>query len=173
MENNTIDFGKKYRIGNFEVLKYTKTLSKRELHTLREDIPIDIKKHLQRGGVPYIRVSAVSGMWSVEFCINTVMFRLVETWTASDDQSLKTSLSFMFSMMLTDTIVLGDEEYTSGKAALWKAYLDRMKAANVGKEDDNKIVSELQTESEALAAIVEMGEELKKEESNGGEQQDN
>ena len=56
----TLEFGKKYRVGNFIVFKFTKTLKKKEVEHLRNQmgIPEDIRKHLQRAQLPFIKIDA-------------------------------------------------------------------------------------------------------------------
>ena len=44
-----LPFGKTIKTRHFTVLKFSKSLSKKEVASLREDIPAEIKKNLQRG----------------------------------------------------------------------------------------------------------------------------
>ena len=57
----SLPFGKKLRVRNFVVLKYTKSLKPSELKQLRNQkgIPAEVQKHLQRGGLPYIKVETL------------------------------------------------------------------------------------------------------------------
>lgn len=73
-----LEHGKKARVGNYEVLKYSKSLSKKELKQLREgatdELPAAVKECLQRSSLSYIKVSTISGSWSVEFVVGTTMY---------------------------------------------------------------------------------------------------
>ena len=46
---DSLEFGKKVQVGNYYILKYSKSLSKAEVKRLRsaQNIPADIQKHLQ------------------------------------------------------------------------------------------------------------------------------
>ena len=66
-----LPFGKTIKTRHFTVLKFSKSLSKKEVASLREDIPSEIKKHLQRGSLPFIKIAKISGTWGVEYSIGT------------------------------------------------------------------------------------------------------
>ena len=163
----TLPFGKKEKCGNFLVLKYAKSLSKADLKTLRSNagIPADMRKHLQRGTLPYIKVEAISGIWAVEYCCNTQMYMVIDRLlplaieAAHNNEEAETSiadLAHLFAMMMTDTTVLGDEEYQKAKALALKGFMERQKASEISKEKDDEIVAALRGEEEARAAIVDM-----------------
>ena len=166
-ERMEMPFGKKIQIGNFTVLKYTKTLSKRDLAHLREDIPIDIRKHLQRGGIPYIKVEAISGLWAIEFSIGSKVYGMINALVMGADDKEKTTLAHIFNMWFIDTTVPGDSEFQEDKARAMKAFMDRCKAKKISDEEDQKILDELKSQEEAKAAILEMSEEAKKEAEDG------
>ena len=81
----TLEFGKKYCVGNFNVIKINKVLNKHELESLRnqEGIPEHIRKHLKRAQLPYIKIQAISGIWSIEFCCGAVVFNAIDTLLAA------------------------------------------------------------------------------------------
>lgn len=164
-----MQFGKKYYVGNFFVFKYNKVLRKSEVAELRNQmgIPMDERKKLQRAQLPYIKVEAVSGIWSVEFCCSTVMYNLIDRWLAADDEELKTSLFHIFSMMFTDTTIMGDTDYLCDKAKALKAFTDRQKAVETSQEDDDKILDELKADEDARSTIVDMANQIRKEDGNG------
>ena len=60
-----LPFGRKIQVGNYTVLKYTKTLTKQQLKSIREDKDIhpEVKRQLTRNGLPYIKVEAISMIW--------------------------------------------------------------------------------------------------------------
>ena len=55
-----LPFGKTIKTRHFTVLKFSKSLSKKEVASLREDIPADVKKHLQRGSLPFIKIEDIT-----------------------------------------------------------------------------------------------------------------
>ena len=61
-----LPFGKTIKTRHFTVLKFSKSLSKKEVASLREDIPAEIKKHLQRGSLPFIKIANIAGTWGIE-----------------------------------------------------------------------------------------------------------
>lgn len=164
-EVKTMNFGEKYSVGNYRVFKYTKTLSKRDVQSLRKDIPADIRKHLQRGGIPYIKVEAISGLWAIEFSIGTSVFRMLDTMIP--DKENVTMFSHLINIWLMDTTVPGDNEYQEAKAIALKAFMDRQKANEVSSEEDEAAINDVKREEEAKAAIIDMANEVKKESENG------
>lgn len=167
----TMPFGKKLKCGNFLVLKYTKTLSKADMKTLRNvaGIPADIQKHLQRGGLPFIKVETLSGIWGVEFCCNTQMFMVIDRLlplaidAAHEEREVDTTVAdfaHLFAMMMTDTMVIGDDEYQKAKALAMKGLLERQKPAEVSEEEEGKTLESLKTEEEAKAVIKDLTDEV-------------
>lgn len=171
-----LPFGKKISVRNFVILKNTKTLKSGELKKLRnaQGIPADVQKHLQRGGIPYIKVSSVSGSWSVEFICGTVMYSFIDTrpilespaGTILTKESEK-SLHNLFVMMFADCTVLGDKEYLDAKADALQAFMNRQQASNISDEEDKKTLDELQSEAEAKDNLAELAAAATKKE--GGE----
>lgn len=169
-KEKVMEFGRKYRVGNFRVLKYNRVLRKSEVSELRNQmgIPMDLRKSLQRSQLPYIKVMAVSGIWAVEFCCNTEMYRFIEHMIAGGDTEDVTTLMHMFNMMFTDTMVMGDAEFLSDKARAMKALMDRQKAPDVGKEEDDSILDGLKADEEAKATIIDMAGKMKEGGSDEG-----
>lgn len=177
-KNKKLLFGKKYSVGNFWVLKYNRTLRKSEVAELRNmaGIPADMRKNLQRASLPYIKVSAVSGIWSVEFCCNNLMYRFIDEVLAqaieADEHGLVlehnsiADFAHMFNMFYTDTCVLGDSIYTADKANALKALMARQKAAAISDEEDQKIIDDMKADEEAKAAIIDMAKHI---EEGGGQ----
>jgi hypothetical protein len=171
MEEKRMPFGKRLKCGNFLVLKYTRTLSKGEMKTLRDTmgIPQDMRKYLHRGGLPYIRVEALTGIWAIEFCCNTQMFMTIDQLlpvaidAANNDEEAETTVAdfaHLFALMMTDTMVIGDGEYQKAKAEAMRDLIDRQKPL---EGDDKEILEEMQKEEEALAAVVDMAKEVSKQ----------
>lgn len=176
-----MDFGKKTKCGNFYILKYSKSLSKVELKKLRDasGIPADAQKHLQRGALPYIKVATVSDSWAVEFVYGTTMFNAIDELPVSNLNEVrdlaKRNAEALFVTMYADTSTIGDEEYRKAKVKIMEEYLDRASKAANEAADAGKSEEELQKESEEAVqevidkerqaqTILEMGEEIKKEE---------
>lgn len=165
-ELQTIPFGTKLRVGNFTVLKYTKSLKKAELKALRNDagIPEDTQKHLQRGGLPFIKVEAISGIWAIEFCIGTTVYKYIDEQLC--DQTMLTFLH-LFTTWFTDTATPGDEKYLEDKARAMADFMERIKARKAGEEtaeekaEDDKILEEVKASEEAKANILDMAQRIK------------
>ena len=169
MERRSLPFGKKLLARNFVVLKYTKALKKSELREARnmQGIPAEVQKHLQRGGLPYIKVSTLAENWSVEFVCGSTMYNYIDTRQLSeskdrfDDDSID-ALHNLFVLMLADCTILGDAEYLEAKGKLLKEYMERHKAADIDKAADDKILDEMKSESEAKDAISEIKDKIEK-----------
>lgn len=176
-----LPFGKTIKTRHFSVLKFSKSLSKKEVASLRKDIPAEIKKHLQRGSLPFIKISDIAGTWGVEFSIGTSMY------TALDEcASVAVGDHYEFSKdegniieafaqpMYADTSLPGDAEYTAGKLKLRDEYIAREAARRNAAADKDKSDDQLRKESdEAVQEVIdrdkhaetllEMAEQIKKE----------
>jgi len=179
-ENEVMPFGKEIRIGNYKVLKFTKALGKRELKALRdaENIPASVRGQLTRQGIPYIKVSAVSDIWSITFCFSTQVFQWLDhvipiavnadkRGEALEYNSLADVLH-VFGLWMTDTCSIGDAQYYVDKANALKAFFDRKDAAAANETEeekaaDEKVLEEVKTMEEAKEAVSEMADELRKE----------
>ena len=164
MEVKEMPFGKKFRVGNFEYLKITRVLGKKELNELRNNIgiPQSVRKNLQRGGLPYILVQAISGIWSISFACGSAMYNFIEYQNGNGETGEK-ALYNLFIMMYSDTAILGDNEYWTEKKKTLDAFMKRCKEKEVSKEEDDKELDALRTEEEAKAAIIDMANEINKE----------
>ena len=162
-----IPFGKKIKVMNFFVLKYTKALSSGELKRLRnaQGIPAEAQKHLQRGGLPYIKVMTLSENWSVEFVCCTAMYELVERFCVFEDSAAATlaGLHNLFVLMYSDTAIVGDTEYFEAKGKAMNEFMARQwakKETPDSKAEDDAVLEELKKDEEAKAAIFEMANEV-------------
>lgn len=183
-----LEFGKKVACGNYYILKKSRSLSKAELKKLRSanGIPAEVQKHLQRGSLPYIKVSTISENWSVEFVIGMTMYAFIDaTQVVMDDEGNRmvfgedrNLMENIFVQMMTDTTLVGDKEYRLGKMKLQQEYLDREakrmnEAADAGKTEDelrkesDEAVQEVIDRDKHAATILEMGEHIAKEEKGG------
>ncbi len=177
-ERPALPFGKEVRIGNYKVLKFTKALSKSQLKGLRadENVPVKIKKQFSRAGIPYIKVEAISGIFSLTFCFNTQVFRwldycipvALEAHEKGETlaQNSLADILHVFSMWMTDVCTTGDQKYYEDKANALKALIERQKAfagaAETAEEkaEDDKILEEVKADEEAKAKLVEMSKEV-------------
>ncbi len=181
-----LDFGKKVSVGNYYILKHTKSLTKNEVKRLRaaNNIPADIQKHLERASLPYIKVATVTDSWSVDFVIGTSMYDALDSVKVVMDgegnrqlygveaKNVEATIVAMFA----DTTTVGDYEYQIEKQKLLVAYLDRAskarnEAADTGKSDEeltkesDDAVQEVVDRDKHAATILEMGEQVRKEET--------
>lgn len=163
-------FGRKYQVGNYLVLKFNKTLRKSEVSELRTQmgIPTELRKGLSRAQLPFIKVMAVSGIWSVEFACNTTVYRMIDTNLKEEDEDSITMFHHLFNMWFMDTSVPGDEEYQKAKADAFKAFMERHKAPEVSEEEDKKIVEGMRQDEENKATLIGMAEHIKE----GGSDED-
>jgi len=162
-----LPFGKKIRVMNFFVFKYTKTLKSGELKRLRnaQGIPAEVQKHLQRGGLPYIKVMTLSENWSVEFICATTMYnfidnrcQMVEGQDVLTPETI-TALHNLFALMYSDTAVLGDTAYYEAKGKALNEFIARqnaLKETPESKAADDQILEEVKADEEAKANIIEM-----------------
>lgn len=153
-----MDFGKKVRVGNFEVLKFTRAMQKKELAQSRKNlgIPEELWKHLTRAGVPFIKVSALGGLWGVEFSVGTIMYRFIED--GIDKERLQ-GLEQVFVMMYADMSIVGDLDYWKEKQEAMNRFIDRKKAAveQAGNEEEDLAAVKSITDVEDMASASEEG----------------
>jgi hypothetical protein len=130
-----LPFGKRVTLGNYVILKYSKTLSKKDLKMLRkaQGIPDEIQKHLNRGSLPYILISTVSGSWSIEWCIGMGMYNAINEIPVAKDgdgnivyygngyHNLYTLINNWFCY----TTTVGDFEYQQATSKAMSEYLER------------------------------------------------
>ena len=175
-----LPFGKKIQVGNYTVLKYTKTLTKQQLKSIREDKDIhpEVRRQLTRAGLPYIKVEAISMIWSVEFCCNTGVFMHIDRILPlallaaqkgrEPEYESIADFAHLFGMWMTDTCAQGDSIYYADKGKALQAYLERQAALKSAKEtpeekaEDDKILEEVKADEEAKANIIDMAQNINK-----------
>lgn len=173
--NVPMSYGKRYKVMNFVVLKYTKSLGREDLKALRSELPPDEVRHLQRVGLSYIKVSALSVLWSVEFCALTEMYRMIERTISSGGEEDIAALANLFNMMFMDTSIIGDERYFADKMSAMDSYMKRRKASDVSKEDDDAVLESVKADvdfKDDLDSLSEM-ENLIKEGGNDDSREEN
>lgn len=175
----SLNFGRKYRVGNYTVIKKVRSLSKSEQRRLRDSagIPKEVQKHLSRGGLPYITVETSFGGWSVSFVCGMTVYALIDRELSEalmdkeeprEDYKGATVADFahLFNMWYTDTTIPGDAEYQKDKARAIEAFMNRHKAAKEtpeSKAEDDKILEEVKADEEAKANIIDMAKEIAKD----------
>lgn len=166
-KEDKLPFGKKIIVGNFYIVKITKTLSKREINALRDDlgIPKEMRKHLHRSGLPYIVVSTMDEGWSVRFALGTTMYRFIEEEYGRFDDGGSDVLRNLFLMMYMDCTVLGDAAYLEDKGKALNAFIARQKAPEVDKAADDEILKAELSELNARETIKDMAKDVLEEEN--------
>lgn len=180
-----LEYGVRVKVGNFYYLKYAKSLSKKEMSVLRkaDNVPEEIRKRQQRASLPYIKVSTVTGSWSVEFVVGTMMYDALDSLhVVVDDEGArqlygteKKNTEAVFVAMLADTTTVGDFEYQKAKQKLLSEYLDRAgrklneeqeagKTEEELRQENEKAVEEAVGDEEIKSAILDMGNHIAKEE---------
>lgn len=182
-----LPFGKIVKTRHFTVLKFSKSLSKKEVSSLREDIPAEIKKHLQRASLPFIKISNIAGTWGIEYSIGTSMYAALDECVpvavgdhyefSKDDGNI---IEAFAQLMYADTSLPGDAEYTAGKLKLRDEYIAResarLNAADKGKTEEqlrkesDEAVQEVIDREKHASTLLDMAEQLKKDE--GGKDND-
>lgn len=154
-------YGRKYQIGNFYIVKVTKTLPKKELAIVREWIPEEMRKDMPRHGMPYIKVSTVTGSWGVEFGPLERMFSALDNAKEEELSDAETArmLSNIFSGMYVDTSMLGDKEYNTAKSKALKELTERLAKAKK-EETDDEILDGMKKDIEAEEVLLKMAREV-------------
>lgn len=159
-----MDFGKKYRVGNFEMMKLSRSLTKKETKQLRieADIPESIQKYLTRGSLPYIKVRTISGIWSLEWSVGMVMFSIMDGVNFTDleqTDALKSLLTRFYSI----TSVLGDAQMERDIQNAITGFLERVKATKDNEKEEKDILDNIGAKMEAEKNISEIAKEAEDE----------
>lgn len=159
-----MDFGKKYRVDNFEMMKLSRSLTKKETKQLRieADIPESIQKYLTRGSLPYIKVRTISGMWSLEWSVGMVMFSIMDGVNFTDleqTDALKSLLTRFYSI----TSVLGDAQIERDIQNAITGFLERVKATKDNEKEEKDILDNIGAKMEAEKNISEIAKEAENE----------
>lgn len=141
-----MDFGKRIHCGNFTIEKRSRSLSKAQARRLRDEagVPDDVRKHLSRASLPYMRVENVSGGWAVEIGIGMSMFDALDGLSAARDENGDwrvpgiegKNAEAVLTGMYMDTTVVGDAVYQGRKLALMCEYLKRQGEETVAAEKE-------------------------------------
>lgn len=162
-----MEFGKKYRVGNYYMIKVNRSLSGVEQAELRSYLPDELKKDLHRRSLPYIRISTVSGSWAVEFSLFERVFQALDGATAEElrDGETLSLLDALFTGFHVDTTIMGDREYNRAKSAALQSFLER-KASEMkpetdeDKKADDTILDEMKSDMEKADTMMRMAKEV-------------
>ncbi len=170
-----LEFGKKVRVGNFYILKHSKSLTKSEQKKLRSasNIPEDVQKCLDRMSLPYIKVSTITDSWSVEFVIGMSFYNALNAVRVVMDGEGNRQLygveakniEAMLVAMFADTSVVGDYEYQKAKQELLSAFLERASKTaveNTDAADSQKAIDEEAAKIEEKERVVEIANAVQK-----------
>lgn len=160
-----MEYGKKIRCGNFELLKFTKSLRRDELRMLRKEFGGAADRLEPTKGVSYIRVSDISGMWAVEYSMFARMYGVIDSVDMNDEKQ-KAGLSGFIVQMYTDTNILGDSEYHQGKLELIDALLKRQQSTQTDEESDAD-VDAIRDEAEHYEKLTQDMDTIKDALNNG------
>mgnify|MGYP000888140858 FL=1 len=176
MEQKGLKLGKIYHAGNFIIKKFTRTLTKKQMRQLYNEmnIPEDIQKELQREGLQFIKASTISGSWSVEWVFGMSFFKAIDEMPVNENGEFYgtalDNLTMILTCMFADTSVVGDMEYMAEKQKLMYKYFDRM--ANKGEMSDEEIKESEEAADEVLkneehkATLINMAKEVNDDRQN-------
>lgn len=159
-----IPYGRKIEVGNFYLLKRTKALSKSDLAKLRAEngVPADLKKQVSRQGLPYIVVSAKSGIWQIEYSYLTSVYHFIDNCKLNENgeivEEYKNALHNYFCVIFGTSTILGDNLYYREINDAICGFMTRSAVQHqVSDEEDSKILAEEQKkfmEQEKLSKIA-------------------
>lgn len=159
-----MDFGKKYRVGNFEIIKLSRSLTKNEIKQLRTEagIPVSVQKYLTRGSLPYIKVRTISGMWALEWSVGMTMFNIFDSadFENVNERDIANGLLRRFYGI---TSVLGDAQMERDIQKVFADFLGRIKANKDNKEEEKAILDNIEAKMKAEKNISEIGKEVRDE----------
>lgn len=169
MKQKGLKLGKIYHAGNFIIKKFTRTLTKKQMRQLYNEmnIPKDIQKELQREGLQFIKASTISGSWSVEWVFGMSFFDAINEMPVNENGEFcgtaLDNLTMILTCMFADTSVVGDMEYMAEKQKLMHKYFDRMAKKGDPTEEEIKESEEAADEvlknEEHKATLINMAKE--------------
>lgn len=177
MEQKGLKLGKIYHAGNFIIKKFTRTLTGEQMRQLRDEmnIPREVQRNLQRTGLPFIKVSTVSGSWSVEWAFGMSFFKAIDEMPVNENGEFYgtalDNLTMILTCMFADTSVVGDMEYMAEKQKLMHKYFDRMAKKGEPTEEEIKesedAADEVLKNEEHKATLINMAKEAENDGQNG------
>lgn len=176
LQRKGLPFGKVLRAGNFMYMKHVVSLDRKRLRELRGKVPFIPKGAGNVTGVSFIRVSTVSGSWSLDIscvyqiynAIDQAPFEVSKDGEASFKGSALGIMSLLADRLYADTTLVGDAEYTRQKMEALKDFLDRRTARKGARESaeekkkDDEILAEEESRMRTEDTIRGLGEEILK-----------
>lgn len=177
MEQKGLELGKIYHAGNFIIMKFTRTLTGKQMRRLRDamNIPRDVQKRLERNGMQFIKASTVSGSWSVEWAFGMSFFKAIDEMPVNENGEFYgtalDNLTMILTCMFADTSVVGDMEYMAGKQKLMHGYFGRMAKKGEPTEEEikesEKAADEVLKNEEHKATLISMAKEVENDGQDG------
>lgn len=171
-----LPFGKRVMCGNYYVLKHTKSLTKKELEKLRnlQNIPNDVRSHLQRGALPVITVSTITDSWRIEFVVGMGVYEAINEIPIAMDSDGNytyygtgyTNLGNLINGWYAYTSTVGDEEYQADVIKALQNYLSRMSEKNkapLPAEETEEVLKDEAEKEEAVQTLKDMSKEVESE----------
>lgn len=178
----SLPFGKKIRCGNYYVLKHVRALGGKELKKLRNasGIPKDVQKHLQRGVLPYITVGTAVDSWNTSFVCGMTMYNAIDELEAVHDADghysfvgdTKDAFEYLVTLWHCLVTTVGDAEFQADCFNALHRFIDRTSDEQkepLSDEENKKVMEESEADEKHRAAIVEMSNEIKKEDEGQSE----
>lgn len=169
-QNEGLEFGKIYRAGNFIIKKFTRTLTGKQMCQLYDEAsyPTELRKHFIRHGLPFIKVSTVSGSWSIEWVYGMSLFEAINEMPVNENGEFfgtaLDNLTMVLTYMFADTSVVGDMEYMSKKQELMHEYFKRAAKTGEPTEEEEKEFEEAADEvlknEQHKETLLKMGKEV-------------
>lgn len=146
-----MEYGKKVYVGNFWMMKKSRSLSKKEMRELREkdNLAPEVRKNLSRSALPYIHIENISGGWEMNIGIGMSMYGALDGlvtapggdrgWYVPGIEGLNAEA--VIAGMFVDTTIVGDEEYQAAKYRVMREYIERTvhgKAQEEEKADEKE-----------------------------------
>lgn len=177
MEQKGLESGRIYHAGNFIIMKFTRTLTGKQMRRLRDamNIPRDVQKRLERNGMQFIKASTVSGSWSVEWVFGMSFFKSIDEMPVNENGEFYgtalDNLTMILTCMFADTSVVGDMEYMAEKQKLMHGYFDRTAKKGEPTEEEikesEKAADEVLKNEEHSATLISMAEEVENDGQDG------
>lgn len=167
-----MNFGKKYRVGNFELVKISKALSRKDVALLRKEAGMGYVKGLNRATLPFIKVSSISGNWAVEYAGGCAYYAFIDQCFGDKGMLVeehRQALVNICTLLYADTMTMGDGQYFTDKGNALKGFLERQKSSATDEEDeaDLEYVKEKVEYEQKIGEMAEHVDKLEKEEKNG------
>ena len=157
-EVKMMQFGKRYRVGNFEFLKLRRALNKKEVERLRaaSNIPKEVRNHLHRSALPYILVQTISGSWSVTYICGTTMYQFIE-YELSNGEDGGLVLGYLFPLIYGCSTTVGDRAFYDTIIQAYNELMKRKESSPLPEGKDQEDLESVKTHEQAKEILSELG----------------